>query len=92
MTYPKDVLDHHLKCFGEGGLENHLRRLLIGCGVIHARRVSQRLGCNRSQFQHMVSQFTKRGTQSTCERVRRRDRHLCTAERKHRSAILRYED
>jgi hypothetical protein len=76
MNYPKDVLDHHLKCFGEAASKAIFGDCSSDAGVIHARRVNQRPGCNRAEFQHIVSEFTKLGTQSTCERVRRRDRSL----------------
>jgi ketosteroid isomerase-like protein len=63
MTSTKDVLDHRLKCFGEGDLEGVLADYLPDAVLFMPTGPIKGMDAITLVFQHILSEFTKPGTQ-----------------------------
>ena len=61
MASTKDVLDHHLKCFGEGDLEGILSDYAQGAVVFTPDGPLRGADAIRPLFQAMVAEFAKPG-------------------------------
>ena len=61
MASTKDVLDHHLKSFGEGDLEGILSDYSPGVVFFTANRALRGIDEIRSLFQAMIAEFGKPG-------------------------------
>jgi ketosteroid isomerase-like protein len=65
MASTKDVLDHHLKCFGEGDLEGILSDYAPNAVMFTADGPLRGADAIRPLFQAMVAEFGKRGATFT---------------------------
>ncbi|MGA2345349.1 MAG: nuclear transport factor 2 family protein [Candidatus Sulfotelmatobacter sp.] len=63
MTSTKDVLDHRLKCFGEGDLEGILADYSRDALLFMPTGLIKGVDAITPVFQHIVSEFTQPGTQ-----------------------------
>ena len=63
MTSTKDVLDHHLKCFGTGDLEGLLTDYAPEAVLFMPAGLFKGEDAITPVFQQIVSEFTKPGTQ-----------------------------
>jgi ketosteroid isomerase-like protein len=63
MTSTKDVLDHRLKSFGEGDLEGILVDYSTDAVLFMPIGLIKGMDAITQVFQHIVSEFTKPGTQ-----------------------------
>jgi ketosteroid isomerase-like protein len=61
MASTKDVLDHHLKCFGEGDLEGILSDYAVNAVMFTADGPLKGADAIRPLFQAMVAEFGKPG-------------------------------
>ena len=61
MTSTKDVLDHHLKCFGEGDLEGILSDYAPGAVLFTPDGPLRGAGAMRPLFRAMIAEFGKPG-------------------------------
>jgi ketosteroid isomerase-like protein len=61
MASTKDVLDHHLKCFGEGDLNGVLSAYAPGAVLFTADGPLTGADAMRSFFQAMIAEFGKPG-------------------------------
>ena len=61
MASTKDVLDHHLKCFGEGDLEGILSDYAPSAVLFTADGALRGVNAIRPLFQAMVAEFGKPG-------------------------------
>ena len=61
MALTKDVLDHHLKCFGEGDLKGILSDYAPGAVLFTPDGPLRGADAIRSLFQGMVAEFGKLG-------------------------------
>jgi len=57
----KDVLDHHLKCFGEGNLEGILSDYAPGAVLFMSEGALKGADAIRPLFQAMIAEFAKPG-------------------------------
>jgi ketosteroid isomerase-like protein len=62
MASTKDVLDHHLKCFGEGDLEGILSDYAPGAVLFTPDGPLKGVDAIRPFFQAMLAEFGKPGT------------------------------
>jgi ketosteroid isomerase-like protein len=65
MASTKDVLDHHLKCFGEGDLEGVLSDYAPSAVMFTAHGSFRGVNAIRPLFQAMVAEFGKPGATFT---------------------------
>ena len=63
MTSTLDVLDHHLKCFGEGDLDGLLADYSPDAVFFTPAGLVKGLDAIGKVFQQILSEFTKPGTQ-----------------------------
>jgi ketosteroid isomerase-like protein len=63
MTSTEDVLDHRLKCFGEGDLEGVLADYAPDAVLFMPTGLIKGADAIRLVFQHILSEFRKPGTQ-----------------------------
>jgi ketosteroid isomerase-like protein len=63
MTSTKDVLDHRLKCFAEGDLDGILADYSTDALLFMPTGLIKGVDAITPVFQHIVSEFTKPGTQ-----------------------------
>ncbi len=61
MVSTKDVLDHHLKCFGEGDLNGILSDYTPGAILFTPEGALKGIDAIRSLFQTMIAEFGKPG-------------------------------
>jgi hypothetical protein len=61
MASTKEVVDNHLKCFGEGDLKGHPIGLCAGWRPVHAGRTAQGAEAMRPLFQVLIAEFGKPG-------------------------------
>lgn len=61
MALTKDVLDHHLKCFGDGDLEGILSDYVPDAVLFTAERPLRGADAIRPLFQAMIAEFGKPG-------------------------------
>src|SRR5262249_44932630 len=61
MASTKDVLDHHLKCFGEGDLEGTLSDYAPGAVMFTRDRPLRGPDAIRPLFQSLIAEFRKPG-------------------------------
>jgi ketosteroid isomerase-like protein len=61
MASTKEVLDHHLKCFGEGDLNGILSDYASGAVLFTAAGPLKGADARRSLFQGMIAEFGKPG-------------------------------
>ena len=61
MALTKDVLDHHLKCFGEGDLEGILSDYALGAVLFTSDGPLKGADAIRPLFQAMIAEFGKPG-------------------------------
>ena len=65
MASTKDVLEHHLKCFGEGDLEGILSDYAPGAVMFTADQSLRGVDAIRPLFQAMLAEFGKPGATFT---------------------------
>jgi len=61
MAFTKDVLDHHLKCFGEGDLKGILSDYALGAVLFTPNGPLKGADAIRPLFQAMIAEFGKPG-------------------------------
>jgi ketosteroid isomerase-like protein len=61
MALTKDVLDHHLKCFGEGDLEGILSDYALGAVLFTSDGPLKGADAMRPLFQTLIAEFGKPG-------------------------------
>ena len=62
MTATKDVVNHHLKCFGEGDLEGILSDYASGAVVFTPNGPLKEADAIRAFYKHVFAEFGKPGT------------------------------
>jgi ketosteroid isomerase-like protein len=65
MASTKDVLDHHLKCFGDGDLGGILSDYAPGAVLFTRERPLRGADAIRPLFQSMIAEFSRPGPGST---------------------------
>ncbi len=65
MVSTKDVLDHHLKCFGEGDLNGILSDYTPGAVLFTPEEPLKGLDAIKALFQAMIAEFGKPGAAFT---------------------------
>ena len=65
MASTKDVLNHHLKCFGEGDLEGILSDYALGATMFTPDGPLKGTDAMRPLFQSMIAEFGKPGATFT---------------------------
>ena len=76
MALTKDVLDHHLKCFGEGDLKGILSDYAPGAVLFTPDGPLRGADAIRPLFQAMIAEFGKPGAAFSMKQLFRRGR-LC---------------
>jgi hypothetical protein len=61
MASTKDVLDHHLKCFGDGDLAGTLSDYAPGAVLFTRERPLRGVDAIRPLFQSMIAEFSRPG-------------------------------
>jgi ketosteroid isomerase-like protein len=61
MVSTKDVLDHHLKCFGEGDLNGVLSDYMPSAVLFTPEKPLRGIDAIRALFQGMIAEFGKPG-------------------------------
>jgi ketosteroid isomerase-like protein len=67
MASTKDVLDHHLNCFGEGDLKGVLSDYAPGAVMFTRDRVLRGFDAIRPLFHSLIAEFGKPGAQFTMQ-------------------------
>jgi ketosteroid isomerase-like protein len=78
MTSTKDVLAHRLKCFGEGDLEGILADYAPAAVLFMPTGLIEGVDAITPVFQHIVSEFTKPGTQFALQQQCVEGDYACT--------------
>jgi len=78
MTSTKDVLAHRLKCFGEGDLEGILADYAPAAVLFMPTGLIKGVDAITPVFQHIVSEFTKPGTQFALQQQCVEGDYACT--------------